>query len=132
MSTKRTVTFGPFQEFFHQGVRVGNTISVAGQVGIDDEGNLAGDDIASQIAQCYANISRILSGLGASMDDIIDEAYFVTDVSDLGEHVEAIVAARREAYGMDVPEVTQTLVEVTALWMPEYRVEIKCTAVVGD
>lgn len=129
---KQVVNFGPFQEFFHQGVRVGNTIYLAGQVGIDDEGTVVADDVAGQVAQCYANVARILKDLGATMDDIVDETYFVTDVAGLGEHVEGIIAARSGAYGKDVPEVTQTLVEVSALWMPEYKVEIKCVAVVSE
>ncbi len=128
MADKQTVNFGPFGEFFQQGVRVGDAIHLAGQVGLDDEGNVVADDLVGQIRHCYANIARILDALGASMDDLVEEVYYVTDVAELGEHVEAIVAARREAYGKDVPEVTQTLVQVSALWMPEFKVEIKCVA----
>ena len=65
------------------------------------------------------------------MDDVVDETYFVTDMAALGAEAEAIMAARSEAYGRDMPEVTQSLAHVSGLWLPNCTVEIRCVARVG-
>ena len=59
--------------------------------------------------------------------NIIDEVWFVTDVDDCMQNVNDIFKAREEIYGCK-PEVTQTLVGVTALVDPALKIEIKCTA----
>lgn len=41
-ATKEVVRFGPFQEFFAHAVKVGDTVYLAGQVSLDDEGHVVG------------------------------------------------------------------------------------------
>ena len=123
---KQIFRSGPFKDVFAQGVKVGNILYLAGQVGIDDSG-IPGADITAQTKLAYSNIHRVLLKFGATMDNIVDETMFVTDIGEIMSNAESIFGARSEAYG-GVPEVSQTLVQVSALVLPKLKLEIKCIA----
>ncbi|PLW67641.1 Rid family hydrolase [Pseudohalioglobus lutimaris] len=123
---KKLYRSGPFADFFAQGTQVGNVLYLAGQVGVDATGKTP-DSLSEQVDAAYANLKRVLAEFGASMDNIVDETFFVTDMSALLGNVEEIYAAREKAYG-GKPEVCQTVVQVVALVQPELKIEIKCIA----
>ena len=123
---KQTVRSGPFKDVFAQGVKVDNVIYLAGQVGIDAEGK-AGVDIVEQTRFAYDNIRLVLEGFDAKLDNIVDETFYVTDIDEIRENAEAVFGVRAEAYGGQ-PEVSQTLVQVSALVLPQLKLEIKCVA----
>ena len=123
---KQIFRSGPFKDIFAQGVQVGNILYLAGQVGIDDSGK-PGADITEQTELAYANISKVLSEFGATMSNIVDEIMFVTDIGEIMSHADSVFGVRSDAYG-EVPEVSQTLVQVSALVLPKLKIEIKCIA----
>ena len=120
---------GVYADFFCDGVQRGSLLTLAGQIGIDQDGKIA-PDMKSQVVVCYENVQRVLAEFGATMDDIIDETWFVTDVDECMKNVGDIFSARERFYGRK-PEVSQTLVGVSALVDPELKVEIKCIANLG-
>ena len=62
-------------------VKVGDTIYLSGQVSHDDSGNIVGlRDMEAQMRQAYANIQKVLAQYGATMDNVVDEVLFVTDM----------------------------------------------------
>lgn len=127
-STREVLRSGPFREFIADGVRVGNVVYLSGQVSVDDEGDpVAVGDLVAQARQAYTHIRSILAKFGGEMEDIVDEVFFVTDISDVMIKRDPLFEARAEAYGGQ-PEVTQTLVQVSGLVMPELLIEIKCVA----
>lgn len=127
MTNERQVArFGPFKDFIANGVRDGDTIYVSGQVGTDGEGNLAGD-LAAQTRQAYANVGEVLGHFDATMADVVDETWFVTDIGATMGSVEELFGIRAEAYGKN-PDVAQTMVQVSGLVMPESSIEIRCVA----
>ena len=66
---------------YSQAVKVDNTIYVSGQVSHDDKGNIVGrGDMQVQMRQAYANIEKVLTQYGATMDNVVDEVLFVTDM----------------------------------------------------
>jgi len=66
---------------YSQAVKVDNTIYVSGQVSHDDKGNIVGrGDMQVQMRQAYANIEKVLAQYGATIDNIVDEVPFVTDM----------------------------------------------------
>jgi enamine deaminase RidA (YjgF/YER057c/UK114 family) len=66
---------------YSQALKVGVTIYLAGQVGHDDKGEIVGQgNIEVQMRQAYANVKKILSRYGATMDNVVDEIPFVTDM----------------------------------------------------
>jgi enamine deaminase RidA (YjgF/YER057c/UK114 family) len=127
---KSVVRDGPFAQFIPDGVRAGNQIFLSGQVAIDDAGEVvAPGDIVAQARQAYTHVAATLEKLGAVMGDIVDETFFVTDVGAAMGSIEALWGVRADAYGGD-PQVSQTMIEVAGLVMPELMIEIKVTAIV--
>ena len=123
---KKLLREGPYADFFSQGVQVGNVLTMAGQIAVDDNGNTP-DDLKSQMIVCYENILKILNHFGGTLENIVDETWFVTDIDECMENVSEIFAEREKIYGCK-PEVSQTLIGVNALVQPNLKIEIKCIA----
>ena len=123
---KKLLREGPYADFFSQGVQVGNVLTMAGQIAVDDNGNTP-DDLKSQMIMCYENILKILDHFGGTLENVIDETWFVTDIDECMENVSEIFAEREKIYG-GKPEVSQTLIGVNALVQPNLKIEIKCIA----
>lgn len=125
---KKTENFGvPWEAGYGymQATQVGDTLYLSGQVSHDDAGNIVGEgDMRAQMAQAYRNVKTLLTRYGATMDNVVDEVLFVTDM-------EAAFAAagetRAEAFG-GPPVVSSTIVQIQALAMPAFLIEIKCVA----
>jgi enamine deaminase RidA (YjgF/YER057c/UK114 family) len=113
---------------YSHGVTVsgGHTTWTAGQVAFDGDGNLVGaGDIVAQTRRVFQNLSAVLAEAGATWSDVVKLNYFVTDVSRLQE----IREVRNEFLDPDrLP--ASTLVQVSALAMPELLIEIEAVVVV--
>jgi 2-iminobutanoate/2-iminopropanoate deaminase len=110
---------------YSQAVKVGDTIYIAGQVSHDDNAKILGvGDMATQMREAYANVLRTLAQYGATMDNLVDEVLFVTDME---AAFEAAVEVRREVFS-GFPRVASTIVEIQKLAFPELMIEIKATA----
>ena len=123
---KKIYKNGPYADFFAQGVLVGDLLTLAGQIGVDPNGETP-NDIKGQMLVCYENIQAVLAEFGATMEHVVDETWFVTDVEQCMQQVGDLFNARETVYGCK-PEVSQTLVGVTALVDPVLKIEIKCIA----
>ena len=110
---------------YSQAVKVGDTIYISGQVSHDDEGKIVGrGDMEAQMRQAYANIQKMLEQYGATMDNVIDEVLFVTDMN---TGFAAAVKCRQEVFS-DQPVVASTIVQIQRLAFPDLMIEIKCVA----
>ena len=123
---------------YAQAVRVDDTIYISGQLSHDGQGNMVGaallDDggkirdhsnMEIQMRQTYANAKKILSEFGATLDDVVEEVLYVTDMDT------AFAAAgpvRKEAYGSQRPKVASTVVVTPRLALPTQLIEIKFVA----
>ncbi|MDC3126811.1 RidA family protein [Gammaproteobacteria bacterium] len=123
---KKLLREGPYADFFSQGVQVGNVLTMAGQIAVDDNGNTP-DDLKSQMIICYENILKILDYFGGTLENVVDETWFVTDMDECMENVSEVFAEREKIYGCK-PEVSQTVIGVNALVQPNLKIEIKCIA----
>ena len=123
---KKIFKNGPYADFFSQGVQTGNILTLAGQLGGDLAGNVP-NDLQGQMENCYKNIEIILKEFNATLDNIIDETWFVTNIDECMTNVGEIFDSREKIYGCK-PEVSQTLIGVSALVDPKYKIEIKCIA----
>ena len=114
------------QEYgYSQAVKVGDTIYLAGQVSHDDKGTILGaGDMEAQMRAAYANVQKVLAQYEATMDNVVDEVIFVTEM-------DAAMEARSKI-GVDVfggpPAVASTIVQIQRLAFPELLVEIRCVA----
>ena len=122
---------------YAQAVKVGDTIYVSGQLSHDDDGNMvapapldqAGEiadhgNMGPQMAQSYANIKKVLARFGATMDEIVEEVVYVTDM-DAAFAVAGEV--RAAAYG-GPPVVASTILVTPRLAFADQLIEIKVIA----
>ena len=126
---KKLFRNGPYADLFSQGVQVGNTLHMAGQVGTDASGK-APDSLVEQMKNAYQHVESVLKEFDCTMDNIVEETWFVTDMHECMTQVQDLFAARQAIYGKP-PEVAQTLVQVVALVDPSFKIEIKCVAITG-
>ena len=104
------------------------TIYTAGQVSIDERGNLVGaNDLAAQTEQVMRNVGLALAAAGATFADVVKITTYVVNYKP--EHRAVIGKARAPFFG-DGPRPASTLVGVAALALPEWLVEIEAVAVV--
>jgi 2-iminobutanoate/2-iminopropanoate deaminase len=81
---------------YAQAVKVGDTIYLSGQVSHDDRGNIVGlRDMEAQMRQAYNNTQKVLAQYGATMDNVVDEVLFVTDMDTA---FAAAVKCKREVF----------------------------------
>ena len=125
---KDTKRFGmPWEKEYGyaQAVKVGDTIYLSGQVSHDDKGNIVGlRDMEAQMRQAYTNIQKLLAQYGATMDNVVDEILFVTDMDTA---FAAAVKCRREVFS-GTPVVASAIVQIQRLAFPELLIEIRCVA----
>lgn len=127
-TTRRVVREGAFRKIIADGVQVGDTIYLSGQVSVDGEGRTIGaGDTAAQLRQAYSNVHAVLESFGATMADIVDETVFVTDIEGFLADADGLFALRAEMFGGE-PQISQTLVEVSRLGSADWLLEIKCIA----
>jgi 2-iminobutanoate/2-iminopropanoate deaminase len=108
---------------YAQAVKVGDTIYVSGQVSHDDKGDIVGrGDMEVQMRQAYANIQNVLAQYGVTMENIVDETLFVTDMD---AAFAAAVKCRQDVFS-GTPVVASTIVQIQRLAFPELMIEIRC------
>ena len=105
---------------YSQAIRIGSTIAVAGQVGVDPKtGQLAGRDVGTQTVQALRNVEAVLAASGASLDDVIRVDVYLSTLSDFEAmneqyvHVFSTPYPTRTTVGVELPEGLK--VEITAL-----------------
>lgn len=67
-------------------IRVGDTIFLSGQIGIDDKGAVVPGGIAGQTRACLENIRKLLASYGAGMADVVQTRIFITDFADYADY----------------------------------------------
>tara|TARA_B100000676_G_scaffold252877_2_gene258447 strand:+ start:1455 stop:1865 length:411 start_codon:yes stop_codon:yes gene_type:complete len=101
---------------------IGDQILVAGMTARNGT-QVVADDEYGQARAIFEKIEKLVSAAGASMADVVKVVIYVTDIS----RREEVWRARREFFSGDFP--VSTLVEVSALAMPELKVEIEAIAI---
>ncbi|MBI2153930.1 MAG: RidA family protein [Candidatus Rokubacteria bacterium] len=106
----------------------GELVVVAGQVGMDGAGKLAGADVVAQTKQAFENVRAVLAAAGCTVRDVIRFQTFLTGA----EYIEGFMQARREVFPSYYPDDAyppNTLLVVSRLVRPELLVEIEAMAV---
>jgi reactive intermediate/imine deaminase len=107
-------------------VRAGDTLWVSGMLALDPEGTLVGgSDVVAQTEQVFRNLEQLLARCGAGFADVAKVVVYLTDV----EARPAINEVRKRYFGDARP--ASTLVEVSALALPEALVEVEVVAHLG-
>lgn len=102
----------------------GSMLFLSGVTSRNPDGSVFGTgDITAQTERCLDNLSTLLRDAGATLDDVVAVTVYVRDMS----HFEAIHEVRRRYF--DPPLPSSTMVEVSALALPEMLIEITAIAV---
>lgn len=108
----------------------GNLLFVAGQVGLRADGELAGEDLASQAAQALENIATLLGSQGASLRDVTKLTTYLVSTEEIAPFFEI-----RERLFPDLfpngEYPPNTLLVVERLVRPELRIEVEAIAQLG-
>jgi enamine deaminase RidA (YjgF/YER057c/UK114 family) len=114
----------PTAAYSHAVVTEGPTAYIAGQVAVDEAGNLVGPgDVGAQAAQALHNLGLVLAELGAGWADVVKLGWYVLDTGDLPAVREARDAVLEPALGR-ASKPASTLVQVAALFQPEFLIEV--------
>jgi enamine deaminase RidA (YjgF/YER057c/UK114 family) len=109
-------------------VKAGSFLFVAGQVPVDDAGNLVGaGDAAAQTRQVFQNLGQVLESAGASFNDVVEFTTYVAG----SDSVQPFIQARTEIFPRIFPNADyppNTLLVVAGLVREEFLVEIKAVA----
>jgi len=105
-------------------VKVGDIVYIAGQVGADAQGKVVGPGMVEQVEQVLKNLQIALKSQGADFSHVVKINIYTTDV-DAFRAADA-AAVRAKYFGANRP--ASTLVGVTRLASPDYKVEIEATA----
>jgi enamine deaminase RidA (YjgF/YER057c/UK114 family) len=109
----------------------GRMLFLAG-VGAEDENNgkiRHIGDVAAQNRYAYQKIRKVLAKHGATLNDVVKQTTYVTDI----RYYPACGETRREAYGFPgKPLPAHTMLNVSQLAWPGMLVEIDVIAVVGE
>jgi len=115
----------PGNGYSHVASASGRVVAVAGQVAMDEHGELVGEgDPAAQADQVFRNLGLALAAAGATFADVIKLGVFTTDISILP----AVREVRDRYVDTDRPPAS-TAIQVVALFRPGYLLEIDAIAV---
>jgi enamine deaminase RidA (YjgF/YER057c/UK114 family) len=115
--------------FSHAVSATGRMVFLAGQIGMDRDGQLAGGGVVPQFEQALGNLLTALAAAGGQPSDLVSLTIYLTDVEEYQAHGKEIGAAWRRLAGTGYPAMAG--VGVTRLWLPEALVEIQGIAVVS-
>lgn len=97
----------------------GDLVYTAGQVGFDESGQLAADDVAGQTRQVFANLLACLRAAGCGPEDVLKVNAYLADLGDFAAFNEVYATVFQPPYparttvGVDLPG--GLLVEVEAV-----------------
>ena len=105
----------------------GRTIYIAGQVALDQGGNIVGkDDFRAQSRQVFENLKKALEAAGASFKQLVKLNYYVVDM----KQIQTLREVRNAYVNTEAPPAS-TLVEVRRLAREEFLIEVEAIAVVA-
>jgi 2-iminobutanoate/2-iminopropanoate deaminase len=96
------------------------TLYMSGQVGMDGDRNLAGEDVAAQTEQAFENVEAILAEIDRKLTDVVKLTAYIIDPQTRFASYNAVYRDR-----FDEPYPCHTVLGVEQLAGPEYLVEIE-------
>lgn len=81
---------------YSQGIKVGNTLYVAGQVGFTSEGKLDSSSVENECKQAINNVKAIVEAAGMTMQQVVKATLYVKDLKNF--------AKINEVYGSYFPQ----------------------------
>ena len=70
---------------YNAGVRDGNLVFVAGQIGLDEAGQVVAGGVVPEAAACLEAVETVLAACNASLRDVVKTTVFLIDWDDYGD-----------------------------------------------
>jgi len=115
--------------FSHAVAATGRMVFLAGQIGMDRNGNVVDGGVVAQFEQALGNLLTALAAAGGQPEDLVSLTIYLIDVEDYQAHGKEIGAVWRRLAGTEYPAMAG--VGVTRLWNPAALVEIQGIAAVN-
>jgi enamine deaminase RidA (YjgF/YER057c/UK114 family) len=106
-------------------VKAGKTIFIAGQVGSGADGRVAGPGMKEQVEQSLKNLQTALQSQGLDFSHVAKITIYTTSITEF--RAPDVAEIRSKYFGQNRP--ASTLVQISQLASPEYKVEIEAIAV---
>ena len=118
VSSKAPAALGPYSS----AVKVGDTLYLSGQLGLDPMTNELKDGVEAQAEQALTNIAAILGEVGATMQQVVKSTVLLADINDFAAvnevyagHFEAPYPARSAFQVAALPKGALVEIEVIAV-----------------
>jgi len=112
---------------FAQGVQVGETLYVSGQIAQDADGQIVGvSDMVAQARQVFANIDAVLKEAGSSLKDVVKITCYVSDMRYYADYSKVRAELFPDA------DIASATVISPGFVNPDALIEIETIAVVGS
>ncbi|AZA77852.1 RidA family protein [Chryseobacterium sp. G0186] len=102
-------------------------ILLSGQVPLNSDGSLVGNNVEEQTQQIFRNIENILQEYGGTGKDIVKLGIFITDISKTPDFRKV----RDLHINLQNPPVS-SLIEVSKLFRNDVLIEVEATAVIKN
>ena len=124
MTRERTSSGSPFEASigFSRALRAGDRIIVSGTAPVEPDGSTTPGDAEAQAERCLAIIVAAIEALGGDAEDVVRTRMYLTDPAD------AAAVGRAHARWFGDVRPASTMLVVSALLSPEWRVEIEAEA----
>jgi enamine deaminase RidA (YjgF/YER057c/UK114 family) len=107
----------------------GRTVYIAGQVGMDRNGQIAGaaGDVRAQMVQAFENLKAALAEVGATFKDVVKITNYLVDGAHVPDYREI-----RDRYVNPAAPPASTLLVISRLAREEWLFEIDAVAVLPE
>ena len=83
---------------YSQAVRVGNTVYLSGQIGLDPATMQMAEGTEGQVHRVFQNLRAVATAAGGSLDDVVKLNIFLTDLSHFAKVNEIMSTYFRQPY----------------------------------
>jgi len=120
-----TLSKPPTYSHVVEAIGPGRIIYIAGQLGLDVEGKLAGaaGDFRAQAKQTFENLKLALAAVGANFNHVVKLNNYLTDIAHL-----AILREVRDQFINTAAPPASTTLQISALARPGALIEIEAVA----
>lgn len=108
---------------FSQATVAGGFVEVSGQVGLAADFSVP-DDIREQARNAFTNLKNVLEAAGSGLPEVMHLTQYFTDIRDAA----AVDEVFTEFFPSSYP--ARTVVQVSALVLPQLKLEVQARAVV--
>ena len=83
---------------YSQAVKVGDTVYLSGQIGLDPSSMQMVEGVDAQIVRVFDNLKAVAEAAGGSLDDIVKINIYLVDLANFGKVNEAMASYFQQPY----------------------------------